>query len=51
MDNHYTNAVNNLEALVNDIKKDMDPSIAVILDYNIFFLKLQPQYVQEQETT
>jgi hypothetical protein len=42
--NHYTNAVHNFEKLVDKVSPQLRKDQLEILRYNIFILKLQPQY-------
>jgi hypothetical protein len=42
--NHYTNAVHNFEKLVDRVAQQLRKDQLEILRYNIFILKIQPQY-------
>lgn len=44
VENHYTNAVNNFEKLVNHLEKELSKDTLEILRYNIMYLKLYPDY-------
>jgi hypothetical protein len=46
--NHYTNAVDNLEKLINSVAPLLRKDQLEILRYNIFILKLQPQYQRSE---
>lgn len=48
-ENHYTNAVNNLERLLNFCAPRLSKETLKTLRYNIFFLKLSPQYKFPEE--
>jgi hypothetical protein len=43
-ENHYTNAVNNFEKLVNHLEKELSKDTLETLRYNIMYLKLYPDY-------
>lgn len=43
-DNGYVKAVDNLEKVIKHFTKDCDAEYKATLQYNLFLLKMQPQY-------
>jgi hypothetical protein len=49
VENHYTNAINNLDHLVHSIKANLPDDTLGTLQYNLMTLKLYPYYQGPRE--